>query len=149
MIKIARIGLILGLLLTTLTLTACGSQPTADITPYQTAKPFQPDQKTLDSFKESVKGIKAATLTTYSVTGTPADIKTYYDNEFQKAGWKSHETEIADVTRQQVSQNGWSIAYEKGPNIATLTLTPGSLAATNFPSVASTDNLLVMISASK
>ncbi len=142
-------GSLLGLLCFSLSLAACGTDVTGDIKPFDGAKPYSVDQKTQDSFKAVISGIKDAKLTAYTITGAAADIKTYYDNAFRQAGWVTREAEIADIAKQQSNQQGWALAYEKGTSVVSLTLTPGTAAQVNFPNINTADNLLLMISATK
>ena len=150
MFKFVRIiGLSLSLVLLSTTLAACGGTPADAVAPFSAATQVQVDQTTQESFKSTVKGVKDANLTAYDVKGKADDIKTYYDTAYTKAGWTSRADAIKDAATQQTSQSGWSLAYEKGTDIVSLTLSPGTVANATFPSVDTADNLLLVITATK
>ena len=135
------------LLLASLLLTACGDTG-PEIPPYAGARAIQVDAATQNSFKEGLKGIKEANLATYAVKDDPAAVKAYYDSQYKDKGWADRSAEIEVAAKQQQTQNGWALAYEKGGKVVSLVLTPGAAAATRFPA-AQGDNVLVVISATK
>lgn len=148
MSKIFRSGFLVPLLLVaSLLLSACGDT-VQDITLYAGARTISVDPATQNSFKEGLKGIKEANLATYAVKDDPAAVKSYYDSQYKDKGWTDRSAEIEVAAKQQVTQNGWALAYEKGGKVVSLVLTPGAAAAARFPS-AQGDNVLVVISATK
>lgn len=148
MSKIFRPGFLVPLLLVaSLLLTACGDAA-QEIAPYTGARTITVDQATQNSFKEGLKGIKDANLTTYAVKDDPAAVKSYYDSQYKDKGWVDRSAAIDVAAKQQQTQNGWALAYEKNGKVVSLVLTPGAAAATRFPA-AQGDNVLVVISATK
>jgi hypothetical protein len=148
MSKIVRVTFLGPLLLVvSLLLAACGDAP-PDITPYTGARAITVDQTTQNSFKEGLKGIKDATLTTYAIKDDPTAVRSYYDSQYKDNGWTDRSAEIKDAATQQQAQNGWALAYEKGSKVVSLVMTPGAAAAARFPD-AGGDNVLVVISATK
>jgi hypothetical protein len=135
------------LLVVSLMLAACGDTP-QEIAPYTGARAFTVDQATQDSFKNGLKGIKDATLTTYAIKDDPAAIKSYYDSQYKDKGWADRSNDVKEAATQQQTLNGWVLAYEKGSKVVSLVLTPGASAAGRFPE-AQGDNVLVVISATK
>jgi hypothetical protein len=139
--------LVVLLLLASLLLTACGDAA-QEIAPYSGARTINVDAATQNSFKEGLKGIKEAKLTTYAVKDDPATVKSYYDAQYKEKGWSDRSQEIAEASTQQQAQNGWALAYEKSGKFVSLVMTPGAAAATRFPE-AQGDNVLVIVSATK
>ncbi len=131
-----------------LTLTACGSDGSTDIAPYAGATAFTADKTTQDTFKNALKGVKEAKLETFAVKDDPAAVKAFYESQFKDTGWTDRHEMIEDASKQQTTSNGWALAYEKGPKLVSLTLTPANLAAGRFPE-AKNQNVLVIISATK
>ena len=135
------------MLLVSLLLAACGDTG-QDIAPYAGARQLTVDTATQNSFKEGLKGIKDASLTTYAIKDDPAAVKSYYDSQYKDKGWTDRSAEIDTAAKQQAAQNGWALAYEKSGKVVSLVLTPGVSALSRFPS-AQGDNVLVVITASR
>lgn len=141
-------GLLLILLLLTLTLAACGGEAGADVAPYGGATVLQVDQATQDSFKNTVKGIKEAKLQTFAIKDDPSAVRAYYDSQYKDKGWTDKHEEIKEAATQVQNQNGWALAFEKGGKVVSLVLTPAAAAAARFPE-AQGQNVLVVVSATK
>lgn len=146
--KIFRSSLLAPMLLVVaLLLAACGDTG-QDVAPYNGARQLTVDSATQNSFKEGLKGIKEANLTTYAIKDDPAAVKSYYDSQYKDKGWTDRSTEIDTAAKAQAAQNGWALAYEKNGKVVSLVLTPGASALSRFPG-AQGDNVLVVVSATR
>jgi hypothetical protein len=88
---------------------------------------------------------KNTALKAYSIKDTPDNIKSFYQDEFTKAGWIDATAAAASQLEPINSLGGWALAYAKVPDIAVVILLPSTLAGAELGTETSADTSILLV----
>ncbi len=139
---------------TTAAIGTSGTTSTVKMPLYPGAKSVEVPAAIKTQLSASLGNARSVTSSAYLVSGKADAVKTFYETEMVKAGWKDYTSAMAG-SGQMNSQlatfeqmGGWLLGYTKTPDIAVLMLLPGDLGAAFGITAAPGDQILLVFNGS-